>query len=110
MRVKTLEEYFNAHNELLKKTISYRFRDADQLLATSVAYHLEILGGNSNFARLNLGYLHPWYSETRLNRRISRCMKDPRIKSVCIQSMEMLGSGQQKRIFSWLKEVLGLQP
>jgi len=108
MRVKTLEDYFNANGELLKKTISYRFRDADQLLATSVAYHLEILGGNRNFARLNLGYLHPWYSEARLNRRISRCMKDPLIKSVCIQSMEMLGSGQQKRIFNWLEGVLGL--
>lgn len=108
MRVKTLDDYFIANGELLKKTISYRFRDADQLLATSVAYHLEILSGNRNFARLNLGYLHPWYSEARLNRRISRCMKDPLIKSVCIQSMEMLGSGQQKRIFNWLEGVLGL--
>jgi hypothetical protein len=35
-------------------------------------------------------------------------MKDPRIKSVCIQSMEMLGSGQQKRIFSWLEGILGV--
>jgi hypothetical protein len=106
MRVRTLESFFSANEELLKETISYRFRDAAQLLATSVAYHLEILGGNRNFGKLNLGYFHPWYSESRLNRRISRCMKDVQIKSVCIQSMEMLGSGQRNRLFSWLDSIL----
>lgn len=108
MRVSTLDGYFSANEDLLKETVSYRFRDAAQLLATSVAYHLEILSGNRNFGRLNLGYFHPWYSEARLNRRISRCMKDSQIKSVCIQSMEMLGSGQRDRLFSWLDRVLKL--
>jgi hypothetical protein len=106
MRVSTLEEYFSANDALLKETVSYRFRDAVQLLATSVAYHLEILGGNRNFGRLNLGYFHPWYSETRLNRRINRCIRDPLIKSVCIQSMETLGNGQRDRLFSWLDSLL----
>lgn len=106
MRVSTLENYFSANEALLKDTVSYRFRDAVQLLATSVAYHLEILGGNKNFGRLNLGYFHPWYSGARLNRRISRCMKDPQIKSVCIQSMEMLGSSQRDRLFRWLDSIM----
>lgn len=106
MRVSTLEDYFRANETLLRETVAYRFRDAAQLLATSVAYHLEILSGNRNFGRLNLGYFHPWYSEARLNRRISRCMKDPHIKSVCIQSMEMLGSSQRERLFSWLNSIL----
>jgi hypothetical protein len=109
MRIKTLENYFGANEELLRKTISYRFRDARQLIVTSLAYHLEILTNSAHQARINLGYLHPWYSEARLNRRITRCRKDNGIKSVCIQSIEMLGSGQRKKIFDWLDEVLNLK-
>jgi hypothetical protein len=108
MRIKTLEDYFSANEELLRKTISYRFRDASQLILTSLAYHLEIRNDSAHQARLNLGYLHPWYSEARLNRRIDRCTKDQRIKSVCVQSIEMLGSNQREKIFNWLDNVLNL--
>ncbi len=110
MRRKTLESFFTENGELLEKTISYRFRDPEQILTQSLAYHLEILNGNKNFAKLNLGYLHPYYSENRLNRRISRCRKDSRIRSICIQNIEMLSSGQREKIFRWLDTVLNLQP
>ena len=106
---KTLENFFTGNGELLEKTISYRFRDSEQILTQSLAYHLEILNGNKNFKKLNLGYLHPYYSENRLNRRINRCRKDSRIRSVCIQNIEMLSSGQREKIFSWLDTVLNLQ-
>lgn len=109
LRIATLEEYFRANDELLRKTISYRFRDAEQLLASSLAYHLEIRSGNAQLARLNLGYLHPWYSEERMNRRIDRCTKDVNIKSVCIQSIEMMSDRHRKKIFDWLDEVLNLK-
>jgi len=107
---KTLESFFTDNGKLLEKTISYRFRDPEQILVQSVAYHLEILNGNRNFKKLNLGYLHPYYSENRMNRRIGRCMNDPRIKSICIQSIETLSSGQREKIFRWLDTVLNLQP
>jgi hypothetical protein len=110
MSRKTLQSFFTENGELLEKTISYRFRDSEQILTQSVAYHLEILNGNKNFAKLNLGYLHPYYSENRLNRRISRCRKDSRIRSICIQNIEMLSSGQREKIFRWLDTVLNLQP
>ncbi len=108
MRISTLEDYFTANDKLLRKTISYRFRDAEQLIITSLAYHLEIQNGTAHLARLNLGYLHPWYSEARLNRRINRCTKDRRINSVCVQSVEMMGAGQREKIFRWLDNVLKL--
>jgi len=108
MRIKTLKDYFSANEELLRKTISYRFRDSEQLLASSLAYHLEIHYGTAHQAKLNLGYLHPWYSETRLNRRIDRCTKDTRIKSVCVQSVEMMGVSQREKIFRWLDNTLNL--
>jgi len=108
MRIKTLEEFFRSNEELLRKTISYRFRDSEQLLASSLAYHLEIRNGTAHMARLNLGYLHPWYSEERLNRRIDRCTQDQRIKSICVQSVEMLSGNQREKIFNWLDNVLKL--
>ena len=109
MRITTLKEYFSVNEQLLRKTITYRFRDASQLIVTSLAYHIEILAGTAHQAKINLGYLHPWYSESRLNRRIDRCRKDQEIKSVCVQSIEMLGGSQQKKIFDWLDEVLNLK-
>lgn len=110
MRRKTLKDFFAENRELLEKTISYRFRDSEQVLASSVTYHLEILNGNRNFGILNLGYFHPFYSENRTNRRINRCRKDSRINSICIQSIEMLSAGQREKIFRWLDTILNLQP
>jgi hypothetical protein len=110
MRRKTLEDFFAKNGELLEKTISYRFRDAEQIIAPAVAYHLEILDGNRNYRKLKLGYFHPYYSENRMNRRISRCMNDPHIKSICIQSVEMLSGGQREKIFRWMDSILNLQP
>jgi hypothetical protein len=102
----TLENYFAANPALLEKTISYRFRDPEQLLASSLAYHLEILHGNRNIRKPRLGYFHPWYSEGRMNRRIRRCTNDPRIKSVCIQSIEMVSPLQREKIFRWIDTIL----
>jgi hypothetical protein len=102
----TVENFFAANPELLEKTISYRFRDPDQLLASSVAYHLELLDGNRNIRKPRLGYFHPWYSESRMNRRIRRCNNDPRIKSICIQSIEMISPSQREKIFGWMDEIL----
>ncbi len=110
MRIKTLENFFAKNGELLEKTISYRFRDSEQIIAPSLAYHLEILSGNRNFGKLRLGYFHPYYPENRMNRRIRRCMNDPRIKTICIQSIEMLSSGQREKIFRWMNSILNLQP
>jgi hypothetical protein len=109
MRIATLGDYFSDNDELLRKTISYRFRDAEQLLASSLAYHLEIESGDAHLAKLNLSYLHPWYSEARMNRRIERSTRDTNIKSVCIQSIEMMSDGHRKKIFDWLDEVLNLK-
>ena len=37
-------------------------------------------------------------------------MRDTRIKSICIQSIEMLGVRQREKIFRWLDSLLNLQP
>lgn len=102
-----LETFFNENRELLEKTIAARFRSRDQLLLTSIAYHLEILNGNRNIEKLNLGYFHPFYSKRKTARRIIRCERDSRIKSICAQSLDMFSDEERIKIFNWMDQVLG---
>ena len=93
---------------MMEKTISYRFRSKDQYLMSSLAYHLELLSGNRQTERLNLEYLHPTYSNKKLMKKIRNCEKNHRIKSVCVQSLDMIGEIEQNRIFDWMDRVLGI--
>ena len=105
----TIEKYFSENSEMLEKNISYRFRSPEQFLMISSTYHLEILNGNRQFAKLNLGYLHPYYSTSRLNRRIRRCENDRNIKFVCVQNLDMMGRDEQNNIFNWMERMLSLR-
>jgi len=105
----TIEKFFSENSEMLERNISYRFRSQEQFLMISSTYHLEILNGNRHYTKLNLGYLHPYYSTGRLNRRIRRCEADPDIKFVCVQNLDMIGKEEQKKIFSWMDRMLSLR-
>jgi hypothetical protein len=107
---KRLEAFFSQNKSLLKENISYRFRNQKQFNVTTLANHLEILDGNDNTARLNLGYLVPsYYSKRRLKLKMRRCEKDERIQSVCVQSLDAVSREEQKRIFSWMDQILRLE-
>lgn len=106
---KTFSDFFTVNRELLEKIISYRFRDPEQLLTSCMVYHLEIMKGNRNLRKIRIGYFHPYYRERTMNRRMERCSRDSRYKSVCIQNMEMLSTVQQEKIFGWIDEILNLQ-
>ncbi|MBN1159020.1 MAG: hypothetical protein JXA61_06530, partial [Bacteroidales bacterium] len=53
-----------------------------------------------------LGYLHPFYSKKKLDRKIRRCEKDKGIKSVCAQSLDLFSKEERERIFKWMDEVM----
>ncbi len=101
-----LKNFFDENKELMEKNISYRFRSEHQFVMPSLAYHLEILNGNRNLAKLNMVYLHPYYSIKRLGRKISRCENDPGIKSVCVQSLDMIDNAIKDRIFNYMDSIL----
>lgn len=104
-----LEKYFADKAPLLEKNIADRFRSPDQFLMTSLAYHLEILDGNRQTEKLGLGYLHPYYSKKRMERRIRRCETDLDIKFVCAQSLDMFSPEDRERIFGWMNKILGIR-
>jgi len=103
---KTIEDFFKKNQNLLEKNISNRFRSPDQLILTSLAYHLEIKAGNRTFEKLNLGYLHPIYSKQKLQRKIRNCRENPEIKFVCAQNLDLFYVKEREGIFSWLDEIL----
>ncbi|MDX9848374.1 MAG: stealth family protein [Tenuifilaceae bacterium] len=104
-----LESYFTKNPDVLSGNISSRFRSHKQFIVISLANHLEILSSNANFAPLNLGYLHPYYSRRRLKKRIVQCSIDTTIKSVCAQSIDLLDQEVQSMIFDWMDRVLDLK-
>ena len=104
-----LEKYFSENSDLLERNISYRFRSHSQFLATSLANHLEIKDGNRQLSKLNLEYLHPYYSDKRLAGKITHLEKNRGIKFVCVQSIELLGQSAQQKIRDYMDRILNLQ-
>ena len=104
-----IEDFYSKNKALLESNIADRFRNTDQYFMISLVCHLEIMNGNRQFEKLNLGYLHPYYSKKRLERRIRRCENDPGIKTVCAQSLDVLGRDVQDRIFGWMDRILGIE-
>ncbi len=103
---KRLEDFFSTHPGLLERNISHRFRSHDQFLVSALANHLEILSGNRQFAKLKIGYIHPYYSERTIDLRLNNCISNSSIKSVCVQSLDSLSKEMQKRIHSWMQRTL----
>lgn len=109
MNRKTLEKYFSENREILEQNLGYRFRHRDQFLITALANHLEIKDQNRQLAPLNSVYIHPWYSDLRLNSKIDRIQEDESIQSICVQSIDMLDSQIKDRIYNWMKLILKLE-
>jgi hypothetical protein len=103
---KAFEEFFIGNRKLMEKTISYRFRDPEQLLTSSLIYHHEIKNENRNLRKVRIGYFHPYYRERTMNKRMEMCSNDIRYKSVCIQNIEMLRAGQREKIFGWIDSII----
>jgi hypothetical protein len=101
-----LEKFFSENSGLLEKNIAERFRSPDQFLLSALAYHLEIMNGNKLIRKLDLGYLHPYYSDKKINRRLRKCEKDQKIRTVCAQSLDMFSEKQRTKILDWVGGIL----
>ncbi len=111
MNIPRIRSFFEQHNALLEKNIAFRFRVQSQFNITTLANHLELLDGNTQTEKLNLGYMVPsMYTRGRLHRKINACTTDTRIKSVCIQSLDTASHEYQNTIVSWLDKMLNLKP
>ena len=103
------EDYFSGNEQILRKNISYRFRDPGQFTFISLSNHLQLLKGNRKTALPGLAYLKP---ENRgpgyIDAKILLCERDPSIIYMCAQSLDMCGEQDRDRLFGWLDGLLGL--
>lgn len=105
----TLERFYAENAHILEKNLKYRFRDEKQFISISLANHLEIKNGNKQYAELNHGYFHPYYSAKRIAKKITRCDSNTAIKSICVQSYDMLKPEVQNKIMGWLGNILQIK-
>lgn len=108
---KAAGNFFMKNKIMLEKNLEYRFKNHRQYNFISLQYHHELLHGNKHIVKPALAYLQPCKrSENYLERKIRLCEKNDKIKFLCIQSMEICGKDQQKKVFDWLDHLIGLKP
>ncbi len=104
-----VEDFFLKNDSLLRKNISFRFRDHSQFTFISLSNHLQLLNGNRNIARPAVVYLKP---ENRapgyIDKKINLCESDPVIIYMCAQSLDQVEEKERMKLFSWLDGKLGL--
>lgn len=107
---KTVEDFFTRRPDLLKRNISFRFRDYSQFTFISLANHLQLLNGNRHIARPGSAYLKPYNRPADyIDKKINLCESDPGIKFMCVQSLDMCSKEEQGKVFGWLEKILQLQ-
>jgi len=106
---KLVEDFFSKNDSLLKKNLSFRFRDHSQFTFISLSNHLQLLDGNRHIAGPALAYLKPQgRAVDYVDRKITLCESNPGIKFLCIQSLEMCRNEDREKLFSWLDRILEL--
>lgn len=105
----TLKNYFDNHPEILKKNISFRFRNYYQFNTVALANHLEIKSGNKNRMKSQVIYLRPHKRvEDYVNRKLSIAGNNKNFLFICAQSLDLANVKDQKKIILKMKILLEL--
>jgi hypothetical protein len=106
---KLVEDFYSKNDALLRKNISFRFRDHSQFTFISLSNHLQLLDGNRHIAGPTLAYLKPQgRAADYVDKKIALCENNPGIRFLCIQSLEMCRNEDRQKLFSWLDRILEL--
>ena len=106
---KLYEDFFQNNISLFEKNISYRFRNPSQFTFVALSNHLQLLDGNRHTAPPGLAYMQPYKRPPDyIDKKISLCEKNPDIRYMCAQSLEMCPREVQQRLFGWLDQLLGI--
>jgi hypothetical protein len=106
----TLQNYFHENPDVLKQQVKHKFRHHSQFNCASFFYHLEILSGNSNFAKPSFISLHPFKrGNGYIEKKLRKCESDKRLLFMNIQSLELCNEKQKEQLIDWLSDTLELQ-
>ncbi|AWH74670.1 capsular biosynthesis protein [Dokdonia sp. Dokd-P16] len=103
VRKSTLVNYFNEHEDLLKKNISYRFRDKSQFLLSSLSEHLEIKKGTFHYSKdTQLTYFRSYKKPSSVKKKLAQFIDDPSKIFVTFQSLEKADPALLIYIKDWI--------
>jgi hypothetical protein len=104
---KTLKLFFNNNDKLLKKNISYRFRNYDQFNTVSLANNLELQNQNIYTSSIDGVYIYPVNRHKKyVEKKLNLCTSNENIKFICVQSLDSAKTKDEKAIKAWLKSII----
>jgi len=103
IRTETLREFFRKNPELFQSNIKYKFRNLSQFVSHPLAHHLEAATGNYVFSEtedhVTINFGKPEEVESAM---VS--MHNPRVKFICVQSLELASDLHQRQIHRFLRD------
>ena len=104
-----LETFFNSNPEILKNNISHRFRNYHQFNTVSLANHLEIKSGNTNFASSQAVYMQPHNrGKNYVDKKFNLCKENLSNLFLCVQSLDQANSSDQKKVINQMEFILNI--
>ena len=104
-----LETYFYSNPEVLEKNISHRFRNYSQFNTVSLANHLEINSGNTNFEKSQAVYLQPHNRRDKyVEKKFNLCKSDKSKLFICAQSLDLANEKDQTNVLKTMRAILKL--
>ena len=104
---KTLKLFFSNNDKLLKKNISYRFRNYDQFNTVSLANNLELRNQNIYTSSIDGVYIYPVNRHKKyVEKKLNLCISNQNIKFLCVQSLDSANTKDEKLIKVWLKGII----
>jgi hypothetical protein len=110
VRRETLERFFESHEDVLRRNLSFPLRDASQFSAVSLANHLELRAHSAVVVPDDASlYLKPASGSNTMS-QVARAENDPRKIFTCIQSLDEADEPMQQQVLGWLDRSIGRNP
>ncbi|WP_063464580.1 stealth family protein [Ectothiorhodospira sp. BSL-9] len=90
----------------LERNIVHRFRHWDTFCVPSLLANYGLMQGRARKGPNDWEYIHAHHTEDEILRRLERCRRDEKIKSLCVQSLDMMPDNLQTQIEMLLRECL----
>lgn len=97
-----MKAVFEAHREVVERNMSFRFRHPDQFVFLALYYHSEIANGKVAFGdeeTVNIKGTLPFERELA---RLRTALRDPSVKFLCLQSLDLFTESQIAEVLQHL--------
>jgi len=102
----TAQNFYDQDPRFFDGHLKHRFKNHKQINFISLLYHLELKNGNKYIRKPDVAYVNPTgRMEGYIDRKIELCMRDEKIKFLCVQSMDLCNKGDQDKVFNWLEDL-----